>query len=457
MKFNDKDDRRMSKKLSLGAAVALIAVSASITVSITYVYAMKSFNAKVADVNERQAMYTKLSEIDQKARQDYIGMINEANLNDGLCAGYLAGLGDSQAKYMSAEKYKAYLNGNNAKSIGVGIKTAKDNDGNMDVIEVMPNSPAEKSGIKKGDTIVSMDDKEIVRITYGDALNKLDGLAGSKVKFGILRQTAASDTSSSSTAASSAAAKAQSLNLTVTRAEYTEQTLTSSMLDGNVAYFKISEFTDGSATQFNAALATRIKAGAVGMIIDLRNNSGGSVKGMAAILDTLLPAGNTVSYKNKAGKITVDYTSTSNEVSLPVSVIVNENTFGAAEIFASDIKDYKKGLLVGGKTAGYGTKDEVVPLSDGSAMMISVANYLTLNGNVFSGKGIDVDITKSLNETQQELLLKNQLDGDHDPQLQAAVSALIRQGASIQKAAETSSESSSGSAASQSATAAATD
>lgn len=415
----------MSRKLSWGATVALVAITASITVSLTYVYAMKSFNAKVADINARQAMYTKLSEIDQKARQDYIGTVDETALNDGICAGYVAGLGDSQAKYLSAEKYKAYVSGNSGKNIGVGIKTARDADGNMEVIEVMPNSPAEKSGMKKGDTIVSMDGKEIVRITYGDALNKLDGISGSKVKFGILRKASAS---------SGTEAKAETISVTVTRAEYTERTITSSLINGNVAYLKISQFTDTNAEQFNTLLAQRIKEGAVGIVIDLRSNSGGSISGMASMLDTLLPAGNTVSYRNKAGKVTVERTSNANEVSLPITVIVDRNTFGAAEIFASDIKDYKKGLLVGEKTAGFGTKDEVMPLSDGSAIIISVANYLTLNGDVFSGKGIDVDVSKQLSDAQQALLVKNQLSGDQDTQLQAAVSALIRQGANVSQA-----------------------
>nr|WP_319489405.1 S41 family peptidase [uncultured Caproiciproducens sp.] len=415
----------MSRKLSWGATVALVAITASITVSITYVYAMKSFNSKVADINERQATYTKLSEIDQKARQDFIGTVDESALNDGICAGYVAGLGDSQAKYLSAEKYKAYVSGNSGKNIGVGIKTVRDTDGNMEVIDVMPNSPAEKSGIKKGDTIVSMDDKEIVRITYGDALNKLDGISGSKVKFGILRKTVAADTSSGT------GTKTDNISITVTRAEYTEHTISSSMINGNVAYLKISEFTDTNAEQFNTLLSQRMKEGAAGIVIDLRNNSGGSISGMAAMLDTLLPAGNTVSYKDKAGEITVERTSNANEISLPITVIVDQNTFGAAEIFASDIKDYKKGLLVGEKTAGFGTKDEVMPLSDGSAIILSVANYLTLNGNVFDGKGIDVDVSKPLDAAQQALLVKNQLAGGQDTQLQAAVSALIRQGAIV--------------------------
>lgn len=412
----------MSRKLSLGAAVALVAVSAAVTVSLTYVYAMKNFNAKVADINERQAMYNKLSEIDQKARQEYVGEIDENALNDGICAGYLAGLGDSRAKYMSAEKYKAYLNANKEKTVGVGVKTIRDSDGNMEVIQVLSNSAAEKSGIKKGDTIVSVDGKEVVRLTYGDALNSLDGIAGSKVKLGILRKTADGDTT-----------KTESKVIEVTRAEYTDQTLTSSMINGNVAYIKISEFTDTNADQFNTQLAALIQKGASGIVVDLRGNSGGSMKGMAAMLDTLLPAGNTVSYRGKDGKTTVEYTSTSNAVSQTVSVLVDGDTLGAAELFAADIRDYKKGLLVGQKTGGSGTKDEVVALSDGSAMVLSVANYLTLNGDTFTGKGIDVNVSKELTKDQQAQLVRNQLTADNDPQLQAAVAALVRQGADVQQ------------------------
>jgi carboxyl-terminal processing protease len=421
----------MSKKLSWGAMIAIIAITAAVTVSLTYVYAMDSFNDKVADVNERQSMYAKLTEIDLKVRHDYIGVMNEASLKDGICAGYLAGLGDSQAKYLTAEKYKAYLNGSNAKNIGIGIKTVKDGDGNMLVTQVIPNSPAEKKGIKKGDTIVALDDKEIVRLTYGDALNKLDGIAGSKVKLSILRKSGAAGDSASS--AGNAQAKTESLNITVTRAEYTEQTLTSAKINGNVAYIKISEFTETNASQFNTAIAARMKEKAAGIVIDLRNNSGGSISGMADMLDTLLPAGNTVSYRDKTGKTTVERTSGPNEISLPVSVIVDRNTLGAAEIFAANIKDYQKGLLVGEKTAGYGTKDEAVPLSDGSAIILSVANYLRLDGTAFNGKGIEADVNKELNTLQQTLLANNQLTYDQDSQLQAAILALVRQGAGVEQ------------------------
>lgn len=412
----------MSRKLSLGAAVSIAAVTAAVTVSLTYGYAMKSFNAKVADVNERQAMYTKLSEIDQKARQDYVGKIDEATLTEGICAGYVAGLGNSHAKYMSAEKYKDYLGGTGSKNVGVGIRTVQDDDGNMEVIEVMPGSPAEKAGIRKGDTIVGMDGKEIARITYGDALNRLDGTAGTKVTFSLLRG-----------GAGSASSAPGNLLVTVTRAEYVEQTITSSMENGNVACFRITEFTNDTPDEFAKALTPLLKKNAVGIVVDLRNSPGGSVESMASVLDVLLPAGNTVTVRDKSGKTTVEHTSKPDEVNLPVSVIVDKNTFGAAEIFASDIAEFKKGLLVGEKTAGYGTKDEAVPLSDGSAMLIPVADYLTLSGKTFDGKGIGVDISKSLDDSQRELLARNSLFYEDDPQFQAAVTALVRQGAAVQQ------------------------
>ncbi|MVB10986.1 Carboxy-terminal processing protease CtpA [Caprobacter fermentans] len=433
----------MGKKFPLGAAISISAVTAAVTVSLTYVYAMNSFNSKVADINERQAMYQKLSEIDQKARQDYIGTIDDASLTDGICAGYVAGLGDSHAQYLSARKYKEYLAANSSKSIGVGIKTVQDEDGNMEVTEVLPNSPAEKAGIKKGDVIVTMDGKEIVRITYGDALNKLDGTAGTKVALGVLRPKAQPVSSSSSAAAAS-----ERMTLTVTRAEYTEQTVTHSMINGNAAYLKISEFTQDTPAKFSSSLNKLLGEGACGLVVDLRNNPGGSVEAAAKVLDVLLPAGNTVSSRDKSGKVTVEYASKSGEVDLPVSVLINGSTYGAAEIFAADIRDFKKGLLVGEKTAGYGTKDEAVPLSDGSAMILSVADYLTLGGKTFNGTGIGADMNKSLTAEQENKLIRSRLPFAEDPQIQAGVTALIRQGAAVRQVPGTSS--SSGAATSQS-------
>ncbi len=414
----------MSRKVSLGAAVSAAAIAAAVAVSLTYRYSMGKFNAKVADVNERQAMYTKLSEIDQKARQDYVGKIDESALTDGICAGYLAGLGDSHAQYLSPKKYRAYLNATDDRNIGVGIQTVRDSDGNMEIIEVTKGSPAEKSGIKKGDTIVAVDGKDVVRSTYAVALNMLEGSAGTKVRLKILRLQDGSVSSASQT---------EPLEITVTRGEYRSQTVQYSMVNGNAAYIKISRFDQNTATDFNNAVSTLIRRRAAGIVIDLRGNSGANVETAASVLDTLLPAGNTVISRGKDGRTQVEYTSHSNEVEVPLGILINNETSGAAEIFAADIRDFKKGLLVGEKTAGNAVKTAAVPLSDGSAMILSVADYLTVGGKDLNGAGVAADINISLGSEQKALLERNSLSPSKDAQVQAAVSALIRQGASVQQ------------------------
>ena len=103
------EDEQNMKKISIGTSIALAAMTAAITVSVTYLYAMDRFNSKVADINERQSMYAKLTEIDQKVRKDAVGNVDETAIKDGICAGYVAGLGDVNAKYIFAEKSKVYL------------------------------------------------------------------------------------------------------------------------------------------------------------------------------------------------------------------------------------------------------------------------------------------------------------------------------------------------------------
>ena len=409
------------KKFSLGACVALCAVTAAVTVSLTYMYAMDTFNQRVADVNQRQAMYTKLSEIDQTIRQNFVGEIDEKALTDGICTGYLAGLGDTDAKYLTAEQYKAYVAGNSGSAVGVGISTVKDTDGNMEVTEVAPGSPGEKAGIQKGDVIISVDDKEVVRITYTAAVNLLDGEAGSTVKLGVLRPAEKEDE------------KNELLTVSVTRAEYAQNSVQSSIICGNVGYIRISRFRDNTPDLFREALKDLENKNVCGIVLDLRNNAGGDMEAAASIMDTLLPAGTVVATRDSSGKETVEFTSTAGEISLPVSVVMNESTYGAAELLAANIRDYNKGLLVGQQTAGHGRKSQVVPLSDGSAVFFPVAEYLTLNGDVFDGTGIAPDITKVLSDEQNNLFLSGMLKQEEDAQVLSAVTALARQGAQVEK------------------------
>lgn len=421
LKLSCKKAGRDMKKFSLGACVALCAVTAAVTVSLTYMYAMDTFNERVADVNQRQAMYSKLSEINQTIRQNFVGEIDETALTDGICTGYLAGLGDADAKYLTAEQYKAYVAGTSGSAVGTGISTVKDTDGNMEVTEVAPGSPAEAAGMKKGDVIISIDDKEVVRITYAAAVSLLEGEEGSVVNFKVLRP------------AEKDGEQSQVVTISVTRAEYNQNSVQSSVICGNVGYIRISRFRENTPDQFREAMKELENQKVCGLVLDLRSNSGGDMEAAASVMDMLLPAGTVVASRDSAGKETVEFTSAAGETALPVSVVMDENTYGAAELVAANVRDYKKGLLVGQQTAGHGRKSQVVPLSDGSAVFFPIAEYLTLNGQVFDGAGIAPDITKVLSDEQSALFLSGSLKEEEDAQILSAVTALARQGAQVEK------------------------
>ena len=305
----------------------MAAAAAAVTVSLTYVYAMNSFNSKVADVNERQAMYAKLSEIDQKARQDYVGEIDEQALTDAICAGYVAGLGDSGAKYYSAARYQEYRAGLTGRNVGVGVSTVQDEDGNIEIVDVLPGSAAEKAGLQAGDVVLAIDGREVIRLTYGEAVNKLDGTAGTTVELSVLRPAAGEG------------GQAETLSFAVTRAEYVQRSVTSAVINGNVGYLAVSQFREVGSSAFSEALSSLLRQGVVGLVIDLRNNSGGDMQAMAESLDMLVPAGSTVTSRDSSGTETVEYTSSANEIGVPVRVLVNSSTYRADELFAEDEQD----------------------------------------------------------------------------------------------------------------------
>ncbi len=410
----------MSKKISLGAGIALAAVASAITVSLTYVYAMNHFNEKMADVNERQAMYTKLSEIDQTVRQDYVGTIDEETLTDAICAGYVAGLGDAGAKYYSAERYQEYQagpvrqRGRRGHHNGAGRGRQHGDRGRPSRLRGREG----RSENRRRDCL-SLDGKEIVRLTYGEAVNKLDGQAGTTVTLSVLRPAAEEG------------GTAEQITFTITRAEYVQRSITSATINGNVGYLAVSQFREGADNQFNNELSSLLKSGVAGLVIDLRNNPGGDMESMANMLDVLLPAGAMVSSRDSAGNITVEYTSSANEIGVPISVIVNGSTYGAAEPFRRQHPGLQEGSCRrradGGPRRKAGDPPTLGRLrGDAVRRRVSAAGRLR-----FSGTGVTPDVEKSLDEEQAELLVRRQLELSDDAQVQAAVTALVQQGAAV--------------------------
>ena len=175
----------MNKKISLGAALALMFVITAVTFSITMIFSRQMFSATVTNVSQREAMYDKLAEIDSYVRKNYYGTIDETTLNDYLSLGYIAGISDRYATYYSAEDYAAKQQEDAGKLVGIGIRATKNESGFIQVTEVYRDSPAAEVGIKSGDMIVKVNDVDVTADTYEKAISEIGGKAGTKVNLTV--------------------------------------------------------------------------------------------------------------------------------------------------------------------------------------------------------------------------------------------------------------------------------
>lgn len=388
----------MNKKISLGAAIAFMFIVAAATFCMTTIYSMSSFNQKVSDLTERSKMKAKYDEIDTLVRQKYYGTINENQLMDSIAWGYLGGIGDSYASYISADEY-ARMNqtGENA-IVGIGAVLSASPEGYLLVGEVYPDSPAQTFNIEEGDLIIKIDDVDLTTENSESMLSAMNAPVGTTVNLVVRKGS-------------------EDMSVEITRREVVIPTVYSSMIpDSNVGYIIITEFTDSTANQFNRELNKLQNAGCKALIFDLRDNPGGIVSSATRILDRILPAGTLVSSIDKYGNEEQLFSSDTNMISLPVVTLINKGTVSAAELFVQVLRDYETGSAVGVATAGKAMMQETIKLGDGSAVNLTVAQYVTPSHTDFNDVGIKPDY-----EVTMESMDWKQLDHTTDPQLIKAI------------------------------------
>lgn len=392
----------MNKKISVGTSVALMTIAAAVAVAITMVFSASIFNSKLSSINERQAIYEKITEINKIVRENYNGEIDETELLDNISAGFAFGIGDAYAQYYTAQEYSELKDDINGKVVGIGVSCVKDTEGYARIVSVFPDSPAEITGLMKGDQIVKVAGIDVLT-QYSDAINALKGDAGAAVV--ITYRRAGEDT-----------------EVEVTRRKVTVPSVESEMLDGDIAYIKITEFSGSTVSQFESAVGAALDKKAKGIIFDIRNNGGGTVKSAAQMIDTIVPEGPVISSTDKNGESKVVYSSDSADVDLPMVVLVNKNTASAAELFAAALRDYEKAKLVGSITYGKGVMQDIYPLSDGSAIKITTAQFNPPTSENFDGVGLKPDFVVDLTAEQEKLWYE--LDSTTDSQLIKALSVV---------------------------------
>lgn len=366
----------MGKKITLGTAITLIIIAIAITISLTMVLALRNFNEKVSSITERENMFAKFTEIDNYVRQNR-GDIDEEELMDSVAKGYLSGIDDPYALYMSAEAYSAYVAASSQTVAGVGISASMDSDGYMLVGKVYEGSTAASAGILPGDLIIKVDDINLSADTYADAEALLIGEAGTKVTLKVRRN-------------------GEDTEMEITRRVLTPTNVATIAFD-NHYYIRVDNFTESTPDQFSKAVEKAISAGAQYLVFDVRSVSSGLISSAATILDRLVGSGDMLYVEYNDGSKETLYTSNSRETDIPMVVLVNEGTSGAAEFFAAGLRDFGKAKIVGTQTAGVGSMQKTYKLDDGSAIQLTIGKYYLANSETaWEGVGINPDHAVSL-------------------------------------------------------------
>lgn len=395
----------MSKKVSIGAAIVLMLLAALVTFQITYVGLSNKYKKDLNSVIASQQLFSKLSMVDSYYHSLYIGELDEEELIDNTIRGYVYGTGDKYAYYLDREQYAELISDTNAEMQGIGVYVIFQNDV-IEIISVMPDSPALEAGIEPGDLVVYVEGESVSEIGYNAAISKLKGEAGTYAEFTVLRGE-------------------ELIDFRIKRGYVNEQTVMSRTLesDPTIGIVRILSFDLGTPGQFKEACQNLIDGGAKKFIFDVRYNPGGDLRSIVEILDYLLPEGPIVRITDKDGNVVETYTSDASSLDLPFCVLTNGSTASAAELFTSALKDYEKATVVGTNTYGKGTVQTIIPLSDGTGIGISYRLYCPPFSDNFEGVGVAPDVEV---EPDESLAGKNiyKITDSEDNQLQKAVEIL---------------------------------
>ena len=397
----------MNRKISVGMAVSIVILAMTVTFSITMLVAMRLFDSTVSSVKEKESMYNKIAEVDRYVRSNDYYQIDETTLYDRLTAGYLLGTGDKYARYYTASAYTDLMNAQNGTLLGIGVELAVDQSGYAKVTKVYDESPAKEAGITVGCYITAVDGTDVKSLSSVDAIQtRLRGESGTSVNVTWLDSEATEHT------------------VDLTHSGYSTTTVDFQMLQGNVGYIRIRQFDASTPSELDYAIRSLSANNALSLVFDLRDNGGGLLDDALSCIDLVAPEGTLAYAEDQNGTRTVLGSSTGDSyVSLPMVCLVNGNTASAAELFASSLRTLNGARLVGTTTMGKGTiQSSPQRLSDGSAVVITVAKLICGDGSCFDGTGLSVDVDRPLTADEQTAYYDYTVE--IDPQIQRAVSTV---------------------------------
>ncbi len=391
-----------TKKIGIPAVIILILAAILITYGTTLLLLHREREAG----GGKYTASDKLAEAADAIKSNYIGEYDEAAMTDAAINAMVESLGDRWSYYMTADELKAYNKTTSNEYSGIGIVVEKDGEGGIRIASVYEESPAGRAGIVAGSVITAVGGADVSGWTLDDALVKIkEQIDAGEVSL-TLRQP-------------DGAVKSFALTpgpVVTNPVEY-------ELLDGGIGLITILNFEALCASRTEAAINELTERGAKALVFDLRGNPGGQLDELLNVLDYILPEGTIFISKEIDGTVKEEKSGASC-VELPMAVLINGDTYSAAEFFAAALGEYGWAVTVGEKTTGKGYAQITVELSDGSAIHISSMEYYTPKGRSLAGTGLTPDIRVEMSEGDRVKLYSGSLPHADDAQLAAALEAL---------------------------------
>ena len=334
----------------------------------------------------------------------YIGEVDEDVMCDTIPAAMVYATGDRWSYYISAEELETHMEQINNAYVGIGVTVEMTEEGLCRVIEVNPEGPAYEAGVQTGDIFYIVDGKECLGMSITELRNVVRGDEGTTVNITMLRGS-------------------EKIDFTIQRRQVETEVVSEKML-GDIGYIAIYNFDSTSAEKAIAAVENVRAQGAKAILFDVRYNPGGLKSELLELLDYLLPEGVLFRSEDYLGHVNVDK-SDARCVDLPMAVLINQDSYSAAEFFAAALTEYGAAKTVGTQTCGKGYFQTTQMLSDGSALNLSVGKYYTPNGvSLADVGGLKPDVEVELSEEDAIDLATRSLDPENDEQLQEALKLL---------------------------------
>jgi len=359
-----------------------------------------AFGTSPAEEARNLQLLETYSSVVERLKADYYGKsVDETKLTYEAIRGTLHALGDPFTRFLDPDEYKKMREENEGNFTGIGAQLDTNKTGEVYIKEPLPDTPAEKAGVKKNDVITAVNDKPIAGLDIEDVVKLIRGPEGTKVKLSLKRHGIT-----------------KPIVKTIVRRVVQFRMVQYRMLDkkNGIGYIRLYQFNEKSDKQFDEGLAALEKENLKGLVLDLRGNPGGLLQVAVDIGSRFIESGPVVIIQERGGQKQPAYVKEDkhNHKRYPLAVLVDNRSASASEIISGAIKDTHVGILVGTKTFGKGRVQTIIPLTDGSAVAITTAKYLTPNGTDIHKKGIEPDVVVEQPDVEEIVKSENKKTAD---------------------------------------------